>query len=89
MLLMVGSLTASSLGWSLALSCKPAAVFRLSWYRFELFLYSLSSFLWRVSASLRFALFTMDVVALWHSAGISSSSSGSGSCRTVLACVRV
>ena len=80
---------ASSLGWPLALGCRPAAVLRLLWYRFGLFLYSLSSFFRRVSASLRFALFTMAAMALWHSAGISSSSGGSGSYKTSLACVRV
>ena len=37
MLLVVGSLMASSLGWSLALGCKPAAVLRLLWYRLGLF----------------------------------------------------
>ena len=42
-----------------------------------------------MSPSLRFALFKMAAMALWHSAGISPSSGGSGSCRTSLACVRV
>ena len=42
-----------------------------------------------MSASLRFALFIMAAVALWHSAEISSSSGGSGSCRTSLAYVHV
>jgi len=70
MLLVAGSLMASSLGWSLALGCRPAAVLiRLLWYRFGLFLYSLSFFFRRVSASLRFALFTMDAMALWHTSG--------------------
>ncbi len=89
MLLVDGSLMASSMGWSLALGCRLAAVLRFLWYRFGLFLYSLSSFFRRVSASLRVALFTMAAIALWHSAGISSSSGGSGSCKTSLACVRV
>jgi hypothetical protein len=89
MLLVDGSLMASSLGWSLALGCRPAAVLTLLWYRFGFFLYSLSSFFRRVSASLRFALITMVAMALWHSAGISCSSGGSGSCSTSLACVRV
>ncbi len=53
------------------------------------FLYSWSSFFLRESASLRFALFTIAAMALWHRAGISSSSGGSGSCKTSLACVRV
>ena len=66
MLLDDGSLMASGLGWSVALGCRPAAVLRLLWYRFGLFLYSLSSFFRRVSASLRFALFTMAAMALWH-----------------------
>ena len=89
MVLVAGSLMASSLGWSLALGCRPAAVLRLLWYRFGLFLYSLSSFFLRVSTSLRFALITMAAMALWHIAGISCSSGGSESCSTSLACVRV
>jgi len=39
-LLLFGSRMASSLGWSLALGCRSAAVLRLLWYRFGLFLYS-------------------------------------------------
>ena len=89
MLLVAWSLMASSLGWSLALGCKPAAFLRLLWYRLELFFHSWSSFFLRESASLRFDLFTITAMALWHRAGISSSSDGSGSCRTSLACVRV
>ena len=42
-----------------------------------------------MSASLRFALFTIADMALCHSSEISYSSGGSGSCRTSLACVRV
>ena len=42
-----------------------------------------------MSASLRFALITIVAMALWHSAGISSSSGRSGSCKTSFACVRV
>ena len=38
---------------------------------------------------MRFALFTIIAMDLWHKAGISSSSGGSGSCRTSLAWVRV
>ncbi len=38
---------------------------------------------------MQFALFTITAMALWHRAGISSSSDGLGSCRTSLACVRV
>ena len=38
---------------------------------------------------MRFALFTIIAMALWHRAGISTSSGGSGSCRTSLAWVRV
>ena len=38
---------------------------------------------------MRFALFTIDAMALWHRAGISSSSGGSGSYMTSLACVCV
>ncbi len=38
---------------------------------------------------MRFALFMITAMALWHRAGISSSSGGSGSCRTSLACARV
>ena len=41
------------------------------------------------SASLRFALSMNTTMALWHRAGISSISGGSGSCRISLACVRV
>ena len=36
-LLVARFLMASSLGWSLALGCRPAAVLRLLWYRFGLF----------------------------------------------------
>ena len=78
MLLVDGSLMASSLGWSLALGCRPAAVLGLLWYRFGLFLYNLPSFFRRVSANLRFALFTMAAMALWHKAGVSSSFGGLG-----------
>ncbi len=52
-------------------------------------LYSWSSFSRRESASLRFDLFTIVAMALWHKAGISSSSDGSESCRISLAWVRV
>ena len=38
---------------------------------------------------MRFALFTIGAMALWHRAGISSSSGVSGICKTSLACVRV
>ena len=38
---------------------------------------------------MRFALFMIAAMALWHRAGIPYSSGGSGSCRTSLACVRV
>ena len=90
MLLLAGSMMASSLGWSLALGCKPAAVLKLLWYLLGLFLYSWSSFfLLRESASLRFALFTMAAMALWQGAGMSFISGGLGSFRTALACVRV
>ena len=54
-----------------------------------LYLYSWSYFFLRESACLRFALFTMAAMALWHRAEISSSSGGLGSCRTSSACVRV
>ena len=54
-----------------------------------LFLYSLSSFLRRAFASLRFALFMIGVIALWHKAGISSRCGGSASCSTPEACVQV
>ena len=68
---------------------KPAAVLRLLWYRLGLFMYSWSSFFRREYASLRLALFMITAMALWHRAGISSSSGGSGSCKTSLACVLV
>ena len=42
-----------------------------------------------MSASFRVALFTMAALVFWHTAGISSSSGGSRSLRTSLACVRV
>ncbi len=64
MVLVTGSLMDSSLGLSLALGCRPAAVLRLSWYRFGLFFYSWSSFLRRESTSLRFALFAIVAMAL-------------------------
>ena len=38
---------------------------------------------------MRFALFTIIAMALWHRTGISISSGGSGSSKTSLACVRV
>ncbi len=38
---------------------------------------------------MRLALFMVTAMALWHRAGMFSSSDGSGSCRTSLACVRV
>ncbi len=37
MVLVVGSLTTSSFGWSFALGCRPAVVLRLLWCRFVLF----------------------------------------------------
>ena len=64
MLLMAGPIMASSLGWSLALGFKPAAVLRLLWYRLGFFLNRWSSFFLRESASLRFALFTITAMAL-------------------------
>ncbi len=42
-----------------------------------------------MSESLRFALFMIVAMTLWHNAGISSSSGGSESCRISLAWVRV
>jgi hypothetical protein len=89
MSLVVGPRMASSLGWSLALGCKPAAVLRLLWQRLGLFLYRRSSFFRRESASLRLALFMIMAMALLHKDGMSSRLGGSGSCRTSLACVRV
>ena len=88
-LTLFGSRMVSSLGWSLALGCRHAAVLRLLWYRFGLFLYSWSSFLRRKSSSLRMALLIDVAMALLHRAGISSSLGGSGSCSTSLACVCV
>ena len=38
--LVFGSRMASSLGWSLALGCRPAAVLRLLWERLGFLLYS-------------------------------------------------
>ena len=38
---------------------------------------------------MRFALFVITAIALWHSAGISSRGGGSASCSTSVACVRV
>ena len=52
------------LGWSLARGWRLAAVFRLSWYRFGLFLYRASSFFRIVSMSLWFALLMMETIAL-------------------------
>ena len=37
---------------------------------------------------MRFDLFMITAIALWHRAGISSRSGGSGSCSTSVACVR-
>ena len=56
---------------------------------FGAFLYSLSSFLRREFASLRFALFMIVVISLWHRAEISFRCGGSASWRTSVACVRV
>ena len=49
----------------------------------------MSSIFRRENASLRFALFMITAMALWHRAGISSSAGGSGSCSTSMACLRV
>ena len=38
---------------------------------------------------MRFALFMITAMALWHRAGMSSRSGGSGSCSTSVTCVRV
>ena len=38
---------------------------------------------------MRFALFMITAMALWHRAGISSSSGGSGNCSSLVACVRI
>ena len=47
-----GSRIVVRFGWSLALGCRPAAVFRLAWYFFGLVLYMASSFF--LSLSIRF-----------------------------------
>ncbi len=88
MSLVVGSRISSSLGWSLASGCKPAAVLRLLWYRLGLFLYSWSSSFQRESTSLRLALFMMVAMALLHEAGMSSRLGGSRRCAS-LACAWV
>ncbi len=52
-------------------------------------MYNLSSFFRREFDSLRFALFMIVAIALWHSVGISCSSGVFGSCSISVACVRV
>jgi len=69
-------------GWSLAHGCRPAAVFKLRWYRLGLFLYNASSFLLIESMRFLLALLRIVVMTLFQSVGISWIDGGFSSLRT-------
>jgi hypothetical protein len=83
--LVAGSRVVCRLGWSLALGCRPAKVFRFRWYRLAIFLYNSFSFCCRVSTSCLIALMMIVAIALLHRDGISSMLEGSVSCNIFVA----